>query len=153
MLSRKAKYALIATLNLARYHDRGPRLIAEIVEEEQLPRKFAEAILLELKNGGLLDSKKGKGGGYTLARHPTRILAGEVIRIIDGPLAPVRCASVTSPIPCEECRDPATCSIRIVMTDVRNSIAAILDTTTIADMLEQERAARENTSASFMYHI
>lgn len=137
MISRKSKYGLIAVLHLARYYQRGPRLIVEIAEEENLPRKFLEAILLELRNSGFLDSKKGRGGGYILARAPEKICVGEMIRVLDGPLAPLRCASVSSPVLCTDCKDPHVCCIRALMMDTRDAIASVLDNTTLAQLIER----------------
>src|SRR4029077_1498472 len=102
-LSRKARYALRALYALVASEGRGPVLIADLAEREQIPRKFLEAILLELRNAGLLRSRKGKGGGYTLARGPDAITMGQVIRVIDGPLAPVPCVSEKAFGVCEEC--------------------------------------------------
>jgi len=93
--------------------------------------------LLELKKQGLLHSKKGKGGGYTLAKTPHMIKMGTIIRILDGPLAPLPCVSVTAYAKCQECKDEKTCGIRIVMKDVRDSIALILDSTSLADVLKR----------------
>jgi len=134
MLSSKAKYGLKAMVHLAEREGRGPVLIAEIAETERIPKKFLDTILLELKNHGLLSSKKGKGGGYTLARPAERIMAGEVIRILDGPLAPVPCVSRSAYRPCPDCQDEATCAVRGVMQDVRDAMAAIVDNTTLIDM-------------------
>src|SRR5690349_13167166 len=92
-LSRKARYALRALYALAAGEGGGPVLIADLAEREHIPRKFLEAILLELKNAGILQSKKGKGGGYTLGKRPDEITVGQVIRVIDGPLAPIPCVS------------------------------------------------------------
>ena len=153
MLSRKAKYALIACVNLARHFDRGSRLIADLVEEERLPRKFVEAILLELKNAGILDSKKGKGGGYQLARSPSHIMIGEIVRTIDGPIAPFRCASVTAPVMCEECKSPATCGIREVMREVRDAQSAVIDNTSLLEVVEREERLTAERTPSLMYHI
>src|SRR5262252_1799457 len=111
-LSRKAKYALRALYALAADEGHGPVLIADLAERERIPRKFLEAILLELKNAGVLHSKKGKGGGYALAKSPDQITVGEVVRIIDGPLAPVKCVSEKAYVRCEECVDEATCGTR-----------------------------------------
>jgi Rrf2 family protein len=99
-----------------------------------VPRKFLELILLELKNHGLLQSKKGKGGGYALARPPETINVGEIVRLIDGPIAPLPCVSKTAYMRCEECRDERTCGIRLVMKNVRDATASILDATSIADL-------------------
>ncbi len=110
----------------------GPCLAAEIAEKNQIPRKFLDAILLELKNAGLLSSKKGKGGGYHLARPADKITAGQIIRILDGALAPIACASRSAYKPCADCPDEDACAVRDIMLDVRDSIALILDRTSIA---------------------
>jgi len=135
MISRKSKYGLIAVLHLARYHGRGARLISEIAQAENLPRKFLEAILLELRNAGFLDSKKGRGGGYVLARAPEDLRVGDMIRVLDGPLAPLRCASASSPVLCTDCKDPQVCSVRALMMDTRDAISEVLDKTTVADLV------------------
>jgi Rrf2 family protein len=152
-LSRKARYALRALYALAGDDARGPVLIADLAEREKIPRKFLEAILLELKNAGVLKSKKGKGGGYSLARSPEQITMGQVIRIIDGPLAPIPCASERAFVKCEECVDEATCGTRQVMKKVRDAIAAILDSTTLADVQTQIVRARISTGSALTYSI
>jgi Rrf2 family protein len=152
-LSRKARYALRALYALAADEARGPVLIAELAEREKIPRKFLEAILLELKNAGVLRSKKGKGGGYALARPSERITIGEVVRVIDGPLAPIPCASERNFVRCEECTDEATCGTRQVMKKVRDAIAAILDTTTLADVRAQIARAQDSAAATVTYSI
>jgi Rrf2 family protein len=135
VITQKTKYALHALLALARHGGRSPMLISEIARREKLPKKFLELILLELKREGILQSKKGKGGGYRLARAPERISFGEVVRLFDGPLALVSCVSVTAYAPCPECKDEAACGIRMVMKKVRDETARILDGTTLADVL------------------
>ncbi len=152
-LSRKARYALRALYALAADEARGPILIAELAEREKIPRKFLEAILLELKNAGVLRSKKGKGGGYALARPSERITIGEVVRVIDGPLAPIPCASERNFVRCEECTDETTCGTRQVMKKVRDAIAAILDTTTLADVRAQIARAQHTAAATVTYSI
>jgi Rrf2 family protein len=152
-LSRKARYALRALYALAADEARGPVLIAELAEREKIPRKFLEAILLELKNAGVLKSKKGKGGGYALARPSEGITIGEVVRIIDGPLAPIPCASERNFVRCEECTDETTCGTRQVMKKVRDAIAAILDTTTLADVRAQIARAQHSAAATVTYSI
>jgi Rrf2 family protein len=137
MLSNKTKYALKAVQVLAKEYGQGPVLIAEIARRESIPAKFLELILLELKNQGILQSKKGKGGGYFLARPPHQISVGQVVRMVEGPLAPLPCVSRTSYMRCRECRDERTCGIRIVMKDVRDATARILDSTTLADVLKR----------------
>ncbi len=149
MLSSKAKYGLKAMVYLARREGQGPTLIADVAEAEHIPKKFLDAILLELKNRGLLASKKGKGGGYVLARPAAAIMVGDIIRILDGPLAPVQCVSRTAYRRCDDCRDETACSVRAVMQDVRDAIAAILDNTRLADMCD----ARICAEPVLMYDI
>ena len=145
MLSRKAKYGLKALLVLAEEAGRGPMLVSDLADREALPKKFLEAILLELKRHGLLLSKKGKGGGYLLRRAPADITFGDVIRALDGPLAAVPCVSRTAYMRCAECVDEATCGVRIAMRDVREATAKILDNTTLADI--NTPVAREQRDA------
>jgi Rrf2 family protein len=134
MLTRKSKYGIKAMLLLAEEADRGPVLISELAERQRLPKKFLEAILLELKRHGLLHSKKGKGGGYLLGREPTEITVGQIIRILEGPLALTPCVSQTAYRRCEECIDERTCGVRLAMKDVRDATAQILDHTTLAGL-------------------
>ena len=135
MLSNKAKYALKALRFLATEQGKGPILISHISDQEGIPRKFLEQILLELRKDGILYSKVGKGGGYILSKKPKDINLGDVIRIIDGPLAPIACASVTAYHACNECEDVDTCEIRVVMREVRDATAKILENKTVADLV------------------
>ncbi|MFD1628045.1 RrF2 family transcriptional regulator [Azospirillum griseum] len=136
MLSQKAKYALRALIMLAEQGNGDDLiLIADIAERENIPRKFLEAILVELRKHGLLYAKRGKSGGYRLARPPADITFGEVIRLIDGHLAPLPCASKFSFKPCEDCGDPEACSVRWLMTQVRDATAGVLDNHSLADAL------------------
>ncbi len=153
MLSMKAKYGLRAVLRLAKEYGQGPMLIADMAEREDIPRKFLELILLELKNKGILHSKKGKGGGYSLGRKPDAVRLGEVIRLLDGPLAPLPCVSQTAYKPCLDCSDEDTCEIRMVMKDVRDAITEILDGTTLADVIERSDSLVRAKSEALMYHI
>ena len=137
MISKKAKYGLKALLMLARVHGEDPVLIVDISKKERIPKKFLELILLELKRHGLVQSKKGKGGGYFLARNPGSITLGDVIRFLDGPIALVPCVSRTAYQKCDDCDDEATCGIRIVMKEVRDAMGLILDGTTLADVVKQ----------------
>ncbi len=141
MLSKKAKYALKALFALAQDNVNGQKsmLIAEIAKQERIPKKFLEAILLDLKNDGILYSKRGKTGGYALRKTPDQISVGQVIRVIDGPLALIPCASQSAFVPCDECIDVETCAIRLTMRKVRDATAAILDNTTLADALKSRR--------------
>jgi len=142
MLSKKATYALKGLLILAQEQDKGPILISELAERESMPKKFLEQILLELKHHGILQSKKGKGGGYFLGKNPNAITLGQVIRLIDGPLAPVPCVSETAYQRCEGCKDEATCGVRIVMKEVRDAIAAVLDGMSLMDALRDVNRAK-----------
>ncbi len=153
MLTKKTKYALQALLALSRDYGRGPVLISEIAENERIPKKFLELILLDLKNSGILQSKKGKGGGYFLGRPPELITFGQVIRLLDGPLAPLPCVSQTAYRKCDECKDERSCGIRVVMKDVRDSTAKILDTTTLADALRRVDLIMKDEQAALMYYI
>jgi Rrf2 family protein len=142
LLSRKSKYGLKALLVLAQEAGRGPVLISDLADRDALPRKFLEAILVDLKRHGLVESKKGKGGGYYLLRKPEEISFGEVIRVLEGPLALVPCVSQTAYRPCAECIDEATCGVRLAMQQVRDATAQILDGTTLAAVNTQVRGAR-----------
>jgi Rrf2 family protein len=134
VLSRKSKYGLKALLALAREAGKGPVLISELARRDAIPKKFLEAILLELKHHGVVESRKGKGGGYFLRRKPAEITFGEVIRVLDGPLAAVPCVSQMAYMKCVECVDEATCGVRLAMKEVRDATADILDHTTLADV-------------------
>lgn len=134
MLSKKAKYALKALLFLTRQTDKGLVLIAEIATAERIPRKFLEAILVDLKTQGVLQSTRGKNGGYALARDPAQVSVGNIIRMIDGPLAPIPCVSHLYYRKCDECQNEEICEIRLVMKKVRDATAAILDTTYLTDL-------------------
>jgi Rrf2 family protein len=135
MLSQKAKYALRALLVMAENADDGPVHIADIAASEGISRKFLEAILLELRKKGLLISRRGARGGYRLARPADQIYFGEIIRNIDGPLAPLPCASVTAFQRCADCSDPDGCAIRWLMQRVQEATAGVLDNCTLADAL------------------
>ena len=134
MLSKKAKYALKALLFLSKNEDRGAILIAEISDAERIPKKFLEQILLELKKHGILQSKRGKEGGYFLGKQPNDIGIGQVVRIIDGPLAPIPCVSKMAYRRCDECIDEKTCEIRNLFLQVRDATIEILDNTTLEDI-------------------
>jgi len=140
LLSQKAKYALRALIMLAEQPHDDLVLIGDIAESENIPRKFLEAILVELRNHGLLFAKRGKGGGYRLARPASLITFGEVIRIIDGHVAPIPCASKNAFKPCADCEDPATCSTRWLMIQVRDATADVLDNRTLSDALRHRQA-------------
>src|SRR5215207_11455970 len=141
MLSKKAKYAIKALLALADHPGLEPVRISDLARAEQIPPKFLELILLGLRNQGFLKSRKGKGGGYLLARDPSDIYLGQIVRMFDGPLAPVPCASQTAYVPCADCPDEATCGVRLAMKEVRDATARILDHTSIASLRRQMAGA------------
>ncbi len=141
-LSKRGEYGLRAMVDLAGQADSGGVVpLKDIAQREQMPVKFLEQILLTLKNAGLLQSKMGSGGGYTLAKSADQITLGQIVRILDGPLAPIGCVSKMAYQPCA-CPDEATCGLRLVMLDVRNAIAEILDGTTLADVARRVEQAR-----------
>jgi len=147
MLSKKTIYAFKALIHLAGQPSGQPILISDLARDENIPKKFLEFILLSLRKGGILLSRVGKGGGYSLALPPNRITIGAVVRILEGDLAPVPCLSTTNYSHCEECQDEVTCGIRLTMADVNIALANVLDGLTLADMVERsenERNKREN---------
>lgn len=141
MMSKRTKYGLQVLMALAREESREPVLIATLAQREKIPVKFLEQILLQLKHSGIVCSYRGKKGGYSLNQHASEISIGQVVRLLEGPLAPLPCVSQTAYQKCEECVDEATCGIRLVMKDVRDAIAGILDQTTLADAIERSRQA------------
>jgi Rrf2 family protein len=136
MISQKAKYALRALIALAGAQSPDDvRMISDIAEQHRIPKKFLEQILLDLKYNGIVTSRRGKTGGYMLLKSPDMITFGEVLRIIDGPIAPLPCLSRTAYRRCADCRDEKTCEVRRVFSRVAAATRAILDGTTIADCL------------------
>lgn len=136
-LSKRGEYALRALINLGIAAEVGRSLvqIGELADVERIPVKFLEQIVQTLKEGGLVVSQRGKFGGYKLARPAAKVPIGEVVRLIDGPLAPIGCVSLSAYEKCS-CPDEAHCGLRMIMLDVRNAIAGILDRYTIADIVE-----------------
>jgi len=151
------QYSLRALYALSRGYGQGPLLIADVAEREAIPKRFLEQILLKLKERGLVHSKKGKGGGYLLARSPAKVTLGEVIRLMEGPLAPLPCASVTAYRKCDECVDDRYCGTRLVMRDVRDAISRVLDQTTLDDVCQRIDRAHEDSPdyspQELMYYI
>jgi Rrf2 family protein len=149
MLSSKAKYALRAVTYLAERHaDRTLTLATEIADEAKVPKKFLEAILVELRDHGLLDSHRGRYGGYRLARPPSRIAVGDVIRAIDGPLALTPCSSRTQYGACADCVDPEICRLRPVLQQARDAVSGVLDGTSLASVLRKPRTKRVPRAAA-----
>ena len=148
MLTKKGKYGLKALAALSRLPPGQLVGIAELAQANAIPKKFLDAILAELRNAGFVRSRKGKLGGYCLARTPDEIMIGHVVRVLDGPLAPIPCASRTRYQPCDDC-DVQTCQVRHLMLDVRNAIAEVLDKTSLLQMaaLGGTEALQETLSA------
>lgn len=138
MLSKKTKYALHALTYLAKKDKQDPTLIVEIAKEGNIPRKFLESILLDLKKQGILNSKMGKGGGYFLRQSPAEIKLSTIIRLFNGPIALLPCVSLNYYEQCEECTDEKTCGLNRVFIDVRNETLRILENKSIQDIVEQE---------------
>ena len=150
MLTNKGKYGLKALVHLAGLPPEQTAQSVEIASAESIPKKFLDAILGDLRNAGLVATRKGKNGGYRLARPPDEIMAGAAIRALDGPLAPIGCASRTRYRPCEDCDDVAACSVRLLMTQVRDLSAKLLDGTSVAEMRRSSAAVQTH---DLMYHI
>lgn len=136
-LSKRGEYALRTLINLgiAAEVKRSLVRVTELATAEKLPVKFLEQIMQSMKEAGLVESERGKFGGYRLARPAGKIFIGEVVRLIDGPLAPIGCVSQTAYEKCS-CPDETHCGLRMLMLDVRNAIASILDRYTLADVVE-----------------
>lgn len=140
MLSKKAKYAIKALVALGKNVGQPPVQISKIAEDEHIPKKFLEQILLDMRNAGYLYSKKGAGGGYSLNKNPNEIFLADIMRITGGPIAMVPCASLNFYRRCDECTQETTCATRDVFVEVRDATLKILSETSIADII-----ARENT--------
>lgn len=136
MISKKTKYAINALVYLAKEQKGNePIQISKIAEHENIPRKFLEAILLDLKNAGMLSSRKGKTGGYYLHKTPEEINIADVMRLFDGPIALLPCVTYMYYERCEECKDEATCGIRNVFSDVRNETVNLLKKATLSEIM------------------
>jgi len=139
MLSKKCKYAIHALVYLAERYQQGPVHIQEIADAQRIPKKFLEAILLELRNAKVLHSKKGKGGGYYLYKKPEDVNLIEIIRLMDGAIAMLPCVSLNYYEPCEECKDEKTCGIRDSFLGVRDETLRILSESTLAKIVKREK--------------
>lgn len=144
MISQKAKYALRALLELASADDGEALLINDIAKRQRIPKKFLEQILLDLKHQGLVHSRRGRNGGYGLLKDPRQITFGQIMRIIDGPMAPLPCLSRMAYRRCEDCVDEKACEIRRVFARAYDESARVLDGTTLADALAEERKSERS---------
>jgi Rrf2 family protein len=144
MLSKKTKYAINALVYLARENKEGePVQISKIAESENIPRKFLEAILLELRHAGMLNSRKGKTGGYYLQQTPEEINIADVMRLFDGPIALLPCVAYKYYERCEECIDEETCGIRSVFSDVRSETVKMLKGATLAEIIKRSESLKK----------
>ena len=149
MLTNKGKYGLKAMVHLAGMRPGQPALVADIAAANAIPKKFLDAILGELRTAGFVHSKKGRGGGYVLAKSPYEIMVGEIVRTLDGPLAPIACASRRFYRRCDDCPAEVQCNVRLMMIEVRDAIALLLDNRTLAAM----RALTEANEVELTYEI
>ncbi len=137
MLSKKTQYAFHALMYLAEHAQEHPVLISEIAQKKNISIKFLENILLELKNSGILGSKKGKGGGYFLLKPPQEIILARIIRLLDGPIALLPCASLNYYQKCETCPNEDSCGLNQVMCEVRDATLKILEHRSVADIVHK----------------
>jgi Rrf2 family protein len=138
MLSKKAQYSILALVKLAKEYNHGPVLIGDISKTEKIPKKFLESILFDLKQLGVLASKKGKGGGYYLIKSPGEISLADIIRHVDGAIALIPCVTFKYYQPCQHCKDEVTCGIRSIIKDVRDETVNILKNISLLDIIERE---------------
>lgn len=144
LLSQKAKYAIKALLVLAKAQKAGQLAQArDISETENIPKKFLDLIFFELRRDNLIVSTRGRDGGYALAKPAAKISIAAIVRAVDGPLAPLPCASVRFYRRCEDCKDERTCAVRRLMREVRDATSAILDNTSLADTAASDVSRRK----------
>ena len=138
MLSKKTKYAFHALTYLGKQEEKIPVLISEVAKRTTVPKKFLESILLDLKKAGILNSKMGKGGGYYLLKDARDVLLADVIRMFNGPIALLPCASINYYEPCVECSSEVACGLNKMMIEVRDEMLKILENKTLRDMIDAE---------------
>jgi Rrf2 family protein len=149
VLTNKGKYGLKAMVHLAGLDPGSLAQAADIAQANSISKKFLDHILTELRRAGFVYAKKGKGGGYALTRPAHDIRVGAIVRALDGPLAPIACASVTAFRPCDDCDDQKACAVRLIMIEARNAIADVLDHRTLAEL----RTLASSGEPIEMYHI
>ena len=142
MISQKAKYAFRALVALAKQPPGSPTFIGDIAADQKIPKKFLEQILLDLKHHGIVASKRGKAGGYGLLRPADTISFGEILRIIDGPIAPLPCLSKIAYRRCTDCKEESSCEVRRVFAQVADATRGVLDRTTVADAIGERLPLR-----------
>ena len=138
MLTMRTKYGLLAMSDLAHLERGAVVQSRDIAERRGISKKFLDAILADLRGAGLVSSRKGPGGGYMLTRPAENISVGEIVRLLNGPLAPIACASRTAYLACTDCPDEATCAVRLTMLEVRDAISAVLDAKSLRDFAAVE---------------
>ncbi|MFT5823089.1 MAG: Rrf2 family protein [Crocinitomix sp.] len=138
MLSKKTKYAFHALTYLGKQKERKPILISDVAKSTSVPKKFLESILLDLRKAGVLNSKMGKGGGYYLLKDAEEVLLADVIRMFNGPIALLPCASLNYYEPCTECSSEIACGLNKMMVEVRDEMLKILEKKTLQDMIDAE---------------
>ena len=143
MLTKKGKYALKAMAHLAQFPPGRLVHVVDIAEEQRIPKRFLNAILFELRSFGFVHSKMGKNGGYTLAREAETITVGEIVRAIDGPLAPIACASKTRYERCDDCKSEEECAVRKVMMDAQRALSEVLDHCSLQQMRQMGEAGAD----------
>lgn len=136
MLSKKTKYGLKALIFIAKQSETAPVLISDISEKEKIPKKFLEAILLDLKKFGILGSKKGKGGGYYLMKDPKTVTVATLIRVLDGPIAMLPCVSLNYYEKCDDCPHEEVCSLNKFLAEVRDNTLSLLQQRTLYDLTQ-----------------
>jgi Rrf2 family protein len=148
MLSSRTKYAIHALIYLAQRYGKGWVAIRDIAAEEEIPRKFLEAILLDLKGDGILSSRPGPSGGYMLRTMPEKLSLGRIIRVLEGPLALTPCVSVNEYATCDDCRSEAQCSLKLAMKKVRDATANILDGLSLKDLADEEILLKQGSMSN-----
>jgi len=138
MLTKKAQYAIYALKYLTREYEKGPVITQEISESEKIPKKFLENILLDLKRNGFVGSKMGKGGGYYLLKDPDSINLADVVRLFDGAIALISCATFRYYEPCTQCKDEARCSVKFFIKEIRDETVNMLKNITLRKLIEKE---------------
>ena len=154
-LSKKGEYAVRALVEIgfeSAHHPNSLIQISTVAQRTNIPEKFLEQILLALRNGGVLKSKRGVEGGYSLAKGPGDITLGEVVRLLDGPLAPIPCVSLTAYEPCS-CPDEDSCGLRIAMKQVRDAIAGILDNYKLDRLIQEVQRHRASKTTEWQFDI
>ena len=145
MLSKKAQYSIYALVYLARAYDQGPVMIKEIAKNERIPKKFLESILLDLRNNGVVSSKKGRAGGYYLIKKPEEVNLADIIRLFDGALALLPCVTFRYYEECNHCKDENKCGVRSFIKDVRDETVNILKRASLAQIIEREKELEKNS--------